>query len=187
MALPKFKNFGEYLYWCYANWQMYWSAFRDGVSSYKSAEYNYYTIRASSFKKLKEGKMQINNLLSNNIAKLDSPDICWYCGASADDVKLTKDHILPTSKGGEDSFDNIFMVCQHCNSSKKDKDVIQWFLENNEYPPYWVLASYMKLVYKYAIEHDLMELHSTDLDVMALPFDWRSLPCYDIPLVYEEE
>lgn len=43
---------------------------------------------------------------------------CAICGQ---EKKLTKDHIIPLSKGGSDWINNIQLVCQSCNSSKRDK------------------------------------------------------------------
>lgn len=50
---------------------------------------------------------------------------CCYCG----DVMTTptKDHVIPFSAGGRLSADNIVPCCQKCNSSKKDRDMVQWF------------------------------------------------------------
>lgn len=43
----------------------------------------------------------------------------------------TIDHILPRSKGGEDSFENFQLACQDCNSKKGDRV----YLENGELEP----------------------------------------------------
>lgn len=45
---------------------------------------------------------------------------CVYCGRS--DVKLTMDHIIPISKGGLHTKDNIVPSCRPCNSKKGAKD-----------------------------------------------------------------
>lgn len=43
---------------------------------------------------------------------------CSYCGAKE---QLTIDHILPTSKGGKNSWENMTTCCLKCNSKKGDK------------------------------------------------------------------
>lgn len=43
---------------------------------------------------------------------------CHYCGASAPDVVLTIDHILPKTLGGTDAPDNLVTACADCNSGK---------------------------------------------------------------------
>ena len=41
---------------------------------------------------------------------------CAYCGAKP--KKLTQDHVVPISKGGGTTSDNIVPACRSCNSSK---------------------------------------------------------------------
>ena len=43
---------------------------------------------------------------------------CAMCGLREPDVKLTKDHKIPVSKGGPDTIDNIQPLCGPCNSYK---------------------------------------------------------------------
>lgn len=49
---------------------------------------------------------------------------CAYCGAKR---KLTQDHFIALSKGGEYTINNIIPVCLPCNASKNDKDFFEWY------------------------------------------------------------
>lgn len=42
---------------------------------------------------------------------------CQYCGKSAETV----DHVVPRSRGGAHSWENVVAACHRCNSRKKDK------------------------------------------------------------------
>lgn len=37
------------------------------------------------------------------------------------------DHIVPISKGGKTTTDNIIPACSSCNSSKQAEDVVEWY------------------------------------------------------------
>ena len=47
--------------------------------------------------------------------------LCMYCGRSFRDRDLTRDHIIPTSKGGANSWTNTAACCVRCNSHKNDR------------------------------------------------------------------
>lgn len=47
--------------------------------------------------------------------------ICAYCGAKYSPKELTRDHVMPWSKGGKDSWDNCVAACKPCNNWKGDK------------------------------------------------------------------
>ena len=47
---------------------------------------------------------------------------CQYCGRHRSELRgrqfLTRDHILPTSRGGENSWQNVVTSCSPCNNRK---------------------------------------------------------------------
>ncbi len=46
---------------------------------------------------------------------------CRYCGKTpADRVTLEVDHVIPTSKGGDSSMENLVTSCFDCNRGKSD-------------------------------------------------------------------
>jgi len=46
---------------------------------------------------------------------------CQYCNTPYGKSNLTLDHVLPLSKGGKTSWENIVAACGPCNHSKGDK------------------------------------------------------------------
>ena len=51
--------------------------------------------------------------------------LCEYCHASEQwqYVSFTVDHVIPLTKGGANSIDNLALACFHCNLQKSDKIV----------------------------------------------------------------
>lgn len=45
---------------------------------------------------------------------------CVYCGATQETTTLHIDHVIPFSKGGKNSIDNLVTACAECNISKGD-------------------------------------------------------------------
>lgn len=60
---------------------------------------------------------------SNGLANTDS-NYGWYtcpkCGRKFRDKQMDADHIVPKSKGGDNTRNNIQMLCYHCNRSKSN-------------------------------------------------------------------
>ena len=46
---------------------------------------------------------------------------CLACGKREPDIKLTADHVVPVSKGGDSYITNIQPLCFSCNSRKHDR------------------------------------------------------------------
>jgi hypothetical protein len=46
---------------------------------------------------------------------------CTYCLGTFQDAQLTRDHIIPTSRGGKDTWNNCITACFYCNNKKDNK------------------------------------------------------------------
>jgi 5-methylcytosine-specific restriction endonuclease McrA len=42
---------------------------------------------------------------------------CQYCGAAAESI----DHVIPRSRGGQHTWDNVVAACRPCNVRKRDR------------------------------------------------------------------
>lgn len=54
---------------------------------------------------------------------------CLKCGRREPEIQLTLDHVIPLSKGGTNSIDNVQPLCRSCNCSKGTKHI--------DYRPRW--------------------------------------------------
>ncbi len=52
--------------------------------------------------------------------------ICYYCGAKVGSKNLTMDHVIPLSRGGKSTRDNIVPACKQCNAKKKNLLPVEW-------------------------------------------------------------
>jgi 5-methylcytosine-specific restriction endonuclease McrA len=48
---------------------------------------------------------------------------CVYCGSKK---RITMDHVIPISRGGTHGIGNLVPACLSCNSSKRDKTIMEW-------------------------------------------------------------
>lgn len=93
-------------------------------------------IRVKTYVDLKFQKVSLNR---ENIYKRDNFE-CVYCGCS-DKRALTLDHVIPQSKGGPNTWDNLVTACKKCNGEKADLSVEEYTKEipNPKRPHYIML------------------------------------------------
>ena len=58
-------------------------------------------------------------LTNQNLFKRDL-HICGYCARRYPETKLSRDHIHPVSKGGQNVWMNVVTACKACNSAKSN-------------------------------------------------------------------
>ncbi|MCB1282842.1 MAG: HNH endonuclease [Microthrixaceae bacterium] len=69
---------------------------------------------------------RVDNDLSNDEwrALVDAWGACAYCGAT--ERALQRDCVLPISRGGRYTLDNVVPACGPCNASKCNDEVTGW-------------------------------------------------------------
>ena len=91
-----------------------------------------YGFIVSRFKKLQTGEMEWSSAGRDWMKEHEKAFSCLYCGST---TKLSQDHIIPITRGQVDprihellnSSENCVLACQKCNSSKGDRDILEWF------------------------------------------------------------
>ena len=56
--------------------------------------------------------------LNNKTLFRRDANLCLYCGERFMSRDLTRDHVTPLSKGGNDSWTNVVTACRRCNNHK---------------------------------------------------------------------
>jgi hypothetical protein len=56
--------------------------------------------------------------LNNQALFARDAHMCMYCGSQLSARGLSRDHILPLSRGGNDSWKNVVTACKRCNNRK---------------------------------------------------------------------
>ena len=76
-------------------------------------------------------------LTRQNIFRRDNFE-CQYCGSRKD---LTLDHVIPRSKGGKSTWNNLVTACKRCNAKKGDfnPEKAGMILKTKPFKPSYVL------------------------------------------------
>jgi hypothetical protein len=127
MAKQKIETVRNLIYYSYANLAMARTAVEKKQEKY--GVFNF-MIRAKLFKGLKDGTMNMRSIFDDEKNKLQTGQICNYCGSSD---KLALDHIFPQKLGGKDNAENLIYACKSYNSSKGKKDLMEWMASKNSF------------------------------------------------------
>jgi 5-methylcytosine-specific restriction endonuclease McrA len=64
---------------------------------------------------------QVTLAPSRNSVMLRDNHTCQYCGMTPGRAALTLDHVLPRSRGGLTTWENVVVACRACNIRKGDR------------------------------------------------------------------
>jgi 5-methylcytosine-specific restriction endonuclease McrA len=86
--------------------------------SHREYEREYARIRVEKRRARKEQANGTFTLEEWEALKMRYNYTCLCCGRREPEIRLTADHIVPLSKGGDNNIDNIQPLCRPCNSAK---------------------------------------------------------------------
>lgn len=170
MAKKNIETVRELIYYSYANLAMAHTAVEKKQVKYGTFNY---VIRAKLFKGLKDGTMNMRSIFDDEKIKLQTGQICNYCGTSE---RLALDHIFPQKYGGLDNAENLIYACRTCNSSKGKKDLMEWMAFRGSFLPLMIIRRYLKLTFLYCRNNALLDKKIEDLKELELPFKIELLP-----------
>jgi hypothetical protein len=170
MKKQKIEIVRHLIFYSYANLAMAHSAVEKKQEKYEIFNF---IIRAKLFKGLKDGTMNMRTIFDDEKIKLQTGQICNYCG-SIDNLAL--DHIFPQKMGGKDNAENLIFACRGCNSSKGKKDLMEWMSRRGQFLPLMIIRRYLKLTFNYCLENGLIDKPIEELKGMGLPFRIDLLP-----------
>jgi len=83
--------------------------------------------------------------------------LCLYCARPHPQSELTRDHIVPISRGGQDRWENVVSACRRCNQCKGNRMLEETELELVALPYRPNNAEYLALINSRRILVDQME------------------------------
>lgn len=123
---------------------------------------------ADRFKALRDGVIEMSGTIREWEREVEAEKACVFCG-SVD--KLHRDHLIPKSRGGSDSANNMVWSCSTCNQSRGNKGIYEWLgLKGKDDIPRIVAGKYLK---------ELYDLHKTrgTLGITQLELHTRCNEC----------
>ncbi len=94
---------------------------------------------------------------------------CLYCGNFFSAQQLSRDHVIPTSRGGRDRWENVVAACKRCNQRKGNALLNETSMTLLALPyrpnPY----EYLALINSHRIRGDQMDYLRPKFDRYAAP------------------
>ena len=121
------------------SWQEY-SDIHDDQPALRSANKDWkiptlVIVTSKFFRRPKKKKLSLYELAKYH------KNVCQYCMGKFKTKELTIDHVVPRSKGGQDTQENRVLCCRPCNQEKGN--LYPWFKKNENMPSGPVVPSFI--------------------------------------------
>lgn len=106
----------------------------------------YWAFVSSTFPKLKAGAISPSAVVRENQRLVKDANTCAYCNASQG---LQWEHIIPISRGGPNTIDNLVLACAACNREKAACNPLEWYAArrlDRKHIPRLVMGKLLKVV-----------------------------------------
>lgn len=121
---------------------------RTRLTPHPRKEKRYWHFVIMTYRKLIAGKILPSSLLRENKLLLSNDQQCEYCGAQG---TLHWEHLIPKSRGGPDTIDNLVLSCATCNLQKGPLNPVDWYFKrglDRRHIPRLVMGKCLKLVWE---------------------------------------
>lgn len=95
--------------------------------------------------------------LTNRALFQRDQNFCLYCGKRFRNSDLSRDHLIPMSRGGQDKWTNVVTACKRCNAHKGNRLISECALDLLALPYRPSHAEYLALTNSGRILGDQME------------------------------
>lgn len=97
---------------------------RESLAPASRASKDYWSFVWMTFRKLADKRIHVSAVLRENKLLVEASTRCAYCVATE---ALQWEHIVPASRNGPNTIDNMVLACPKCNREKAARNPIEWF------------------------------------------------------------
>lgn len=124
-----------------------------------------YQFVSDRFKALRNGDIEMSGTIREWEKESESDKACVFCGSTD---KLHRDHLIPKSRGGSDSADNMVWSCATCNQTRGNKGIFEWLgLKGKENIPRIVAGKYLKELYELHKKNNTLQITQETLHLQC--------------------
>lgn len=154
------RSIRQLIYWEYAK-----LIAGSAVGDRKNYRFVMYT-----YQKLEKGQLHPSAILRENKLLVEHEKACAYCEGCSQELQW--EHIIPRSRGGPDTIDNLVLACPGCNQAKAGRDPFEWYGLARKYEvPRVVLGKYLKLAFDHHQQRGTLDASDLNADGTLDIFD----------------